>query len=163
MAMSERLRRQLELLNVRYEILPHREVFTAQEVAATTHVPGRLLAKPIVVREGEGRYYMVVVTAPQRVDLAAIHWNTGRPKGRLANEREIAGLFPDCELGAMPPVGRLYDMPTYIDEEFRHHEDIYLQSGNHHEVVKMKFADFEKVAGPFAGEFELHSESKVES
>ena len=162
MAISERLRKELDLQNVGYEVLQHRGAFTAQEVAASTHVPGRLLAKPIVVRETEGHYYMVVVTAPQRVDLAAIHENTGRPKGRLATEQEIAGLFPDCELGAMPPVGRLYGMPTYIDAEFRHHQDIYLQSGNHHEVVRMKFADFEKVAGPFTGEFALHCEWQEE-
>lgn len=160
MALSERLRKQLELHKIPYEILQHREVFTSQEVAQTARVPGRLLAKPIVIREAEDSYYMVVVEAPQHVDLAAIHHNTGRPKGRLATEPEIARLFPDCELGAMPPVGHLYGLPTYIDEEFRRHEDVYLQAGNHREVVKMKFADFEKVAGPFTGEFALHQENK---
>ncbi len=158
--MNERLRKQLEAQKIRYEVLEHREVFTAQEVAQSTHVPGRLLAKPIVVREAEGRFYMVVVTAPQHVDLAAIHRNTGRPKGRLATEQEMATLFPDCELGAMPPVGLLYDLPTYLDEEFRRHEHVYLQAGNHHEVVKMTFADFEKLAGPFTGEFSIHREKE---
>ena len=159
MAINERLRKQLELQKIHYEVLPHREAFTAQEVAETSHVPGRLMAKAVVVRESEGSYSVVVVTAPQHVDLAAIHQQPGRPKGRLASEQEIATLFPDCELGAMPPAGRLYDLPTYIDEEFRRHEDIYFQAGNHHEVVRMRFADFERVAGPFTGEFSLHRDA----
>lgn len=158
MSINERLRRELELRKVPHEVLEHREVVRAQEVAEATHVPGSLLAKPIVIREGDGRYYMVVVTAPQRVDLSAIHQYTGRPRGRLASEAEIESLFPDCEPGAMPPIGHLYGMVTYIDEEFRRHEDVYFQAGNHHEVVKMRFADFENVAGPFIGEFSLHRE-----
>ena len=163
MSVNERLRKELEGRKVAHDVLVHREVFTAQEVAQTSHVPGGLLAKPVVIRETEGLYYMVVVSAPQHADLAAIHRHTGRPKGRLASEEEMARLFPDCELGAMPPIGRLYDMATYLDEEFRRHEDIYFQAGNHHEVVKMKFADFEKVAGPFAGEFSVHrGQSKLE-
>lgn len=159
MALSDRLRKHLEQQKVPYEVLRHREVFRAQEVAETTHVPGKLLAKPVVIRTGDGGYYMVVVTAPQHADLAAIHRKTGRPEGRLATEKEMSSLFPDCELGAMPPIGRLYDMPTYIDEEFRRQDHIYFQAGNHHEVVKMKFADFEKAAGPFSGEFSLHREA----
>lgn len=158
MSINERLRKELERREVPFEVLPHREAFTAQEVAQTSHVPGRLLAKAVVVRESEGGYYMVVVAAPQHVDLAAIHRYTGRPKGRLASEEEIARLFPDCELGAMPPIGRLYGLSTYVDEEFRRHADIYFQAGNHHEVVKMRFADFEKVAGSFTGEFSMHRE-----
>jgi Ala-tRNA(Pro) deacylase len=159
MAINERLRKALEQGNVPYAVLPHREVFTAQETAEASHVPGGLLAKPIVIRLDEGRYCMVVVTAPQHVDLSALHPFTGQKRGRLATEAELAGLFPDCELGAMPPIGHLYGMPTYLDEEFRRHDDICFQAGNHHEVVKMRLGDFEKVAGPFAGESSLHREA----
>lgn len=158
MAIVDRVRKELEQRKVPYELLKHREVFTAQEVAQASHVAGRLLAKPIVIHEGEGRFCMVIVTAPQHVDLSALHQFTGHPRGRLATESEIAGLFPDCELGAIPPIGHLYGIPAYLDEEFRRHDDIYFQAGNHHEVVRMRFADFEKAAGPFAGEFSLHRE-----
>lgn len=158
MALTEPLRRLLEEKKVPYDLMPHREAFTAQEIAQASRVAGRLVAKPVIVRESENNYYMAVVTAPQQVDLATIHRMTGRPKGHLASEDEMRRLFPDCELGAMPPIGRLYGMPTYVDEVFRTHELIYFQPGNHHEVVKMRFVDFEQVAGPFTGEFSLHRE-----
>ena len=158
MALSERLHKLLERNKVQYEVLPHREAFTAEEVASTSHVAGRLLAKPVIVREAEGRWYMAVVSAHEHVSLATIHRVTGRPKGRLATEEELRRLFPDCELGAMPPIGALYGIPSYLDEGFRRNQDIYFQAGNHHEVVRMRFADYERLAGPFLGEFTLHRE-----
>jgi Ala-tRNA(Pro) deacylase len=158
MALNNRLLELIERLKLRYDVLEHREAFTARQVAETTHVSGRLLAKPVVIREEGGRYSMAVVSAGEHVDLAAIHHEAGRPKARLAEEIELAKLFPDCEVGAMPPVGRLWGLPTYLDVEFRRHEDIYFQAGNHREVVRMKFADFEKLIGPLAGEFTLHRE-----
>lgn len=158
MSLNERLQKEIDRHPVPLEILDHYTAFTAQRVAQAAHVPGHLLAKPVVVREEGGEYYMAVVTAPQHADLNEIRRVTGRPKGHLADERELLRLFPDCEIGAMPPIGRLYGMPTYLDVEFRNHADIYFQSGNHREVVKMKFAAYEKLAGPFAGEFSLHRE-----
>jgi Ala-tRNA(Pro) deacylase len=134
-------------------VLPHREFFTASQVAQSTHVPGRLFAKPVVIHDPEGGYSMVVVTAHEHVDLDAFQRFTGHTHGRVADELEIAQLFPDCEVGAMPPVGRLYGLPTYLDERFRDEPDLYFQAGNHHEVVRMAYADFVAVARPFTGEF----------
>ena len=159
MALNQRLRELLYQRKLPYEILSHHEAYTAQEVAQATHVAGRLVAKPVVVRESEHRFYMAVVAAPQHVDLSNIHRVTGRPKGRLATEDEIRRLFPDCEVGAMPPIGWIYDLPLYMDQEFRDHEDIYFQAGNHVELVKMRFDDYEKLAGPFTGEFTVHREA----
>ena len=159
MAPIDRLKKLLDQSQVRYEVLPHREAFTAQEVAQASHVAGRLFAKPVVVREATNHFYMAVVSAPQHADLKNIHRMTGRPEGCLATEDELRRLFPDCELGAMPPIGRLYDLPMYVDEEFRNHESIFFQAGNHHEVVRMRFADYEKIAGPFTGEFTVHRET----
>lgn len=157
MAINERLRHEIERRGIRCQLLQHREAFTSQQVAQTTHVSGRFLAKPVILREEGGSYTMAIVSAGEHVDLAAIpHAGVGR--AQLADEIELAKLFPDCEVGAMPPVGRLYGLPTYLDEEFRRRPDIYFQAGNHHEVVHMKFADYEKLAGPFAGEFTLHRE-----
>lgn len=158
MAIVAALQKLLDEEKVPYEVLPHREAFTAQKVAQETHVPGRLLAKAVIVRESDNAYYMAVVTAPEHVDLQLIHHVTGHPKGRLATEVELLELFPDCEVGAMPPIGRLWKLPTYIDAVFRGHRDIYFQGGNHREVVRMRWYDFERIAGPFAGEFMLHRE-----
>jgi Ala-tRNA(Pro) deacylase len=158
MALNQRLRTLFDENEVPHHVFPHREVFTAEEVARTSHVAGALLAKPIIIHESENRWYMAVVSAPQHVDLANIHRMTGRPRGRLATEEELRRLFPDCEVGAMPPFGWLYGMPMYIDEEFRRNDDIWFQAGNHREVVEMRFKDYEKYAGPFVGEFSLHRE-----
>lgn len=157
MAINERLRREIQRLGIRYQLLQHHEAFTSQQVAQSTHVAGRLLAKPVILRGEDGVYAMAIVSAGEHVDLAAIP-HRGSERARLADEIELAKLFPDCEVGAMPPVGRLYGLPTYLDEEFRRHAEIYFQAGNHHEVVHMKFADFVRLAGPFTAEFTLHRE-----
>lgn len=158
MAINARLREEIERLGIRYRVLRHAAEYTAQRVAQATHVPGRLVAKPVILRAADGTYAMVVVTAGQHVDVASIPHVRGGTRASLAGEIELAKLFPDCEVGAMPPVGRLYGMPTWLDDEFRRHPDIYFQAGNHHELIHMKFADYVKLAGPLAGEFSLHRE-----
>jgi Ala-tRNA(Pro) deacylase len=153
MAINPRLLDELERQKLPHEVLLHREFFTATQVAQSTHVPGRLFAKPVVIHDPEGGYSMVVVTAHDHVDLDAFQRFTGHTHGRIASETELAQLFPDCEVGAMPPVGHLYDLPTYVDARFRDEPQIYFQAGNHHEVVKMAFSDFVTVARPLTGEF----------
>ncbi len=158
MAIVGRLQKLLKERKVGWEVMPHREAFTAQKVAQTTHVAGSLLAKVVVVHESTGAFIMTVVPATEHVDLGTLIYMTGRSLDRLATEHELSWLFPDCEVGAMPPFGRLYDMEMYVDSEFHEHADIYFQAGNHHEVVRMKFDDFRKTAGPFSGEYTLHRE-----
>jgi len=120
MAINERLKGLLDQQKVEYETLPHREVFTAQEVAATSHVPGRQLAKVVVVREDGGGYLMVVLPAACRVDLPALKTVTGK--------RKLS--------------------------------DIFFQAGNHREVVRLAYADYERLVGPTVGEFCLHEREK---
>ena len=120
MAINERLKGLLDQQKVEYETLPHREVFTAQEVAATSHVPGRQLAKVVVVRENGGGYLMVVLPAACRVDLPALKTVTGK--------RKLS--------------------------------DIFFQAGNHREVVRLAYADYERLVGPTVGEFCLHEREK---
>lgn len=160
MAMNERLQRFLDREGIACECLPHREVFTAQEVAATSHVPGRQVAKVVVVRQGGAGYLMVVLPAACRVDLAALREVTGQRKLSLAREEEFQGLFPDCDAGAMPPFGNLYDMPVYIDRCFSREKDLYFQAGNHREVARLPYADYERLVRPTAGEFCLHEREK---
>ncbi|HEX7124234.1 MAG TPA: YbaK/EbsC family protein [Thermodesulfobacteriota bacterium] len=157
MALTERLRRFLDEQRVNYQLLPHREAFTAQEVAQASHVPGRELAKALVVREDGARYLMVVLPAPCRIDLAALGRERGTRKLSLASEGEIAELFPDCETGAMPPFGNLYNLPVYVDACLPRSADVFFRAGNHHEVVRMGYPDFERLVQPIAGEFCLHA------
>ncbi len=160
MALGERLRRFLDDQKITYHLLPHREAFTAQEVAQASHVPGRELAKALVLREDMTRYLMLVLPAPCRVDLSALKQEIGKRKLCLASEGELKQLFPDCETGAMPPFGNLYGLPVYVDACFPRTADFFFQAGNHHEVVRMPYQDFERLVRPTVGEFCLHAREK---
>lgn len=163
MAVNDRLKRFLDEQKIEYQTLPHQEVFTAQEVAATSHVSGRQLAKVLVARETGGDYLMVVLPAACRVDLGALRTVAGRRRLSLAAEDEFGRLFPDCELGAMPPFGNLYGLPVYIDACFPPAQDFFFQAGNHHEVVRMRYQEYERLVKPVVGEFCLHEREKSRS
>jgi Ala-tRNA(Pro) deacylase len=146
----------LDERQVWFEVLPHREAFTAQDVAHASHVSGKRLAKVVLVREGVRSFFMCVMPAAAHLDFAILKRMTGRQELGLASEEEISRLFPDCDLGAMPPFASLYGMPLYLDACFRSEPDVYFQAGNHHEVIRMRYADFERLAGPPAGVFCMH-------
>jgi Ala-tRNA(Pro) deacylase len=156
MPCKERLLQLLDSELVWYEVLSHREAFTAQDVAQLSHVSGKRLAKVVVVREGLHRYHMCVIPAHAHVDFAVLRLGTGLKDLGLAGESEIARLFPDCEIGTMPPFGRLYGLPMWLDACLREASDIYFQAGNRHEVVHMLMSDYLQVAGPPNGVFCMH-------
>ena len=156
MALNDRLKHFLAQQKIEYDTLPHREVFTAQEVAATTHVPGQQLAKVVLVREDGKGYLMVVLPAACRLDVSALTAVSGKRKLSLAGEDEVGRVFPDCEVGAMPPFGNLYDLPVYVDACFPREKELYFQAGNHHEVVRMGYGEYERLVRPVVGEFCLH-------
>jgi Ala-tRNA(Pro) deacylase len=158
MAVNSRLLGLLAKSRIEYELMPHREAFTAQEVAQTTHIRGHRLAKVVLVRAGRGEYLMAVVPASAHVDLELLARISSHKHLELATEGEIQRMFPDCELGAMPPFGNLYGLPVHLDACFEREEDFIFQAGNHHEVVRMTFAEYELLAGPFAKVTCLHRE-----
>jgi Ala-tRNA(Pro) deacylase len=152
----ERARRLLETSGVPYETLPHREAYTAQGVAAAVHVSGWSLAKVLVVRApGEGPI-MVVLPASCRLDLAALARVLGKPSVSLVPEGDMKELFPDCETGAMPPFGNLYGLPVWVDASFPRAGEFAFQAGNHHEVVRMRYSEFERLTRPTVAEFSRH-------
>jgi len=161
MAMTERVKRLLDAEGVHHETLPHQEAFTAQEVAEASHVSGRRVAKVLIAKEHEGRYLMVVLPAPCRVDLLALRDAAGTRRLSLASEGELVGLFPDCEMGAAPPFGNLYNMPVYVDACFPRAGDFFFPAGNHHEIVGIPYQDFERLAHPVVGEFCIHEREKI--
>jgi Ala-tRNA(Pro) deacylase len=158
MAVNTRLLALLAKSRIEYELMPHREAFTAQEVAQTAHIRGRRLAKVVLVRSGRSDYLMAVLPASTHVDLELLSRISGHKHLELATEGEMQRVFPDCELGAMPPFGNLYGMPVYLDACLARQEHIIFQAGNHHEVVRMTFAEYERLAGPFAKVACLHHE-----
>ena len=152
----ERAKRLLETDGVAYDTLPHHEAFTAQGVAAAAHVSGWQLAKVLIARAPGEAPVMVVLPASCRLDLAALARVMGKPSVRLVPEEELAALFPDCETGAMPPFGHLYGMAVYVDACFPKVGGFAFQAGNHHEVVRMDYAAYERLAQPAVVEICRH-------
>ncbi|MFQ5665185.1 MAG: aminoacyl-tRNA deacylase [Candidatus Binatia bacterium] len=132
---------------VAYEILSHRQAFTAQETAQAQRIPGMEMAKVVILRSGAD-FIMVTVPAPYRVDLDHAKTVLGKPELALASEQEFAGLFPQCEAGAMPPFGNLYNLPVYVDQLLTRDEHIVFNAGTHTQVVKMRYADFARLVQP---------------
>jgi len=160
LATNDRLKRFLDQERTEYETLPHREVFSSREVAAESHVAERQLAKVLAIKEEGDGHLMVILPAACRLDMTALKHAAGRHKLSLVQEDEMGRLFPDCEVGAMPPFGNLYGMPTYVDACFPRAQDIVFQAGNHHEVVRMRYADYERLVKPAVGEYCLHEREK---
>jgi Ala-tRNA(Pro) deacylase len=152
----ERAKRLLDDNGVAYETLPHREAHTAQGVAAATHVSGWLLAKVLIVRPSDESPLMVVLPASCRLDLDALAQALHKPSVTLLSEVDLGALFPDCEPGAMPPFGQLYGMPVWVDSSFSKAADFAFQAGNHHEVIRIRYADYERLAQPAVAQFCRH-------
>ncbi len=145
--MCEKLKRYLDENKVGYEVIRHGEAYTAQELAAAMHVKGRLMVKVVIVNSEKG-YIMAALPADRRVDIAALRTALGLKMVALATEEEFKRLFPDCEPGAMPPFGNLYNIPVYVDKVLTEDRDIVFQAGNHYEAVKMGYGDFERLVKP---------------
>ncbi len=146
MTVCNRLREFLDSHHIKYSVLAHSQAFTAQEVAQRMHIPGREMAKTVVVKTPHS-LALVVVRAPDRVDMDLVSAVLGTD-ARLATEQEFSDAFPDCELGAMPPFGNLYDIPTLVDEELSKDEEIFFNAGTHTEAIRMKLSDLRTLAKP---------------
>jgi Ala-tRNA(Pro) deacylase len=144
---STRLTAFLDSRGVKYVTLKHSPAFTAAEVAASTHVTGRDFAKTLVVNI-EGELAMVVLPATRRLVLNDLREMLENAHAQLATEAEFLCRFPDCEVGAMPPFGNLYDMPVYVASSLSDEPEIAFNAGTHTEVIKMAYKDFERLVNP---------------
>ena len=137
----------LDSHRVRYVSIKHSPAFTAQELAAATHIPGKEVAKTVVVKL-DGELALVVLPAPEMVRMNHLRVETASDYVELASEEEFKGRFPDCEVGAMPPFGNLFEMRTLVEESLTEDEDIAFNAGSHTELVRMSYADFEELVQP---------------
>lgn len=140
---------------VYFSMHEHPPAYTAQEVAAEEHVSGNLLAKAVVVSAGE-RYVMCVVPASYKVDMKKAAKKLGVKSVRLADETELAKLFPDVEVGAEPPFGNLYDLTTLVDEHLAADDEIMFQAGSHRHAIRMKYADYASLTEPDVADLAIH-------
>jgi Ala-tRNA(Pro) deacylase len=135
-----------------FEVMKHSQAYTMQEVAAALHVPGKQVAKVVMVKAA-GEMAMLVLPAPYRLDFAKVGGVLGSRSVTLAGEEDFQDLFPDCETGAMPPFGNLYDLPVYVDQSLAEEEGIVFRIGSHRETMKVAYTDFERLARPQVAEF----------
>lgn len=147
MALLVRLQELLDRSGVAYSHTVHPLAYTARAVAAAEHLSAQQVAKVVVLFADNG-YRMVVLPANKVVDFEELRLHLGFTHVRLATERELTDLFPDCELGAMPPFGGLYGIPVYMDSALLADETIAFNGGTHRDVVHMRREDFRRVASP---------------
>lgn len=141
------LRDFLDQNKVKYLVISHSVAYTAQGIAALTHTPGKELAKTVIVVV-DGRLAMAVVPASFRIDLLRLKKHLRSESVELATEGEFRGQFPDCETGAMPPFGNLYGLDVFVDESLALDKEIAFNAGSHRELVRMSFADFQRLVKP---------------
>lgn len=146
--------------HVAYSLIPHRAAYTAQEEAAMAHVPGRQWAKTVAC-VADDRPVLAVVPAPARVDLDRLRELAGARDAHLASERELERLYPDCEVGAMPPLGPLYGQPVFVDRALAAADEIVFDAGSHSNAVRMKYEDFARVVRPTVGEFQRTPDAPI--
>lgn len=137
----------LKQRGVRYEKHTHPVTYTSQHLADVEHVSGYMVAKPVIVKGAE-KFAMCVLPAPKHLDTHRAASALGEPEVRLATEEEMAKLFPDCELGAEPPVGSLFGLTTVMDSSLKDDEYLVMQAGTHHESVKLRREDWERLCEP---------------
>ncbi len=144
---AQKLKQFLDSNNVKYVSIRHSPAYTAQEIAASAHIKGKELAKTVIVKI-DGEFTMVVLPASSHVHMGHLQEAVKAKSVALASEEEFKSLFADCEVGAMPPFGNLYDMAVYVANELTEDEEIAFNAGSHTELVKMAYKDFERLADP---------------
>jgi Ala-tRNA(Pro) deacylase len=143
----QRLANLLDQNNIHYQLIPHSDTYTSAATGAVTHIPGREIAKTVMVRV-DGLPVMSVIPGSRHLDLNALKKELGTKDVQLMTELEFASAFPDCEIGAMPPLGLLYQLPVYVDDRLSREVEIAFNAGSHHELIRLSYKEFERLQHP---------------
>ncbi len=154
----KKLKQFLDENKIKYVSIQHSPSYTAQEIAASAHIPGKELAKTVMVKIDD-RMAMAILPATQQVDFHQLSRAAKAQEIELATEEEFADKFPGCEIGAMPPFGNLYGMDVYVDESLTEDETIAFNAGSHTELIKLPYADFERLVQPKVANFSAKEET----
>jgi Ala-tRNA(Pro) deacylase len=146
----------LDRFNVRYQVTEHPAAYTAQALAQAEHVSGYQVIKPVLV-EADGQMILCALPACGRIDLEALRDDLEAEDVRLVDEQALRQVFEGCELGAEPPIGALFGLPTIADESLFAQPRVTFQAGNHHEAVTMSIDDYRRLAQPGIGRFVIHA------
>ena len=141
---------------VKYVVISHSPAFTAQEIAAAAHIRGKELAKTVVIKI-DGKMAIAVLPASYNIQFESLKAMLGAETVRLAYEQEFIDKFPDCEIGAMPPFGNLYNMDVFVAESLADTKEIVFNACSHDQLIKMDYSDFEKLVKPVRLKFTYHT------
>jgi len=143
----QRLIKFLDQNKVHYTLISHSDTYTAAATGAVTHIPGRGIAKTVMVRIN-GRPAMAVIPGSRHLNLNALRKALGAKDVQLMTEQEFVDAFPDCDPGAMPPLGVLYQLDVYVDERLSREAEIVFNAGSHHELARLAYKDFDRLQRP---------------
>ena len=146
------LKKFLDEHHIKYVVISHSPAYTAQEIAASAHVRGKELAKTVMLKV-DGHLALAVLPASRHIDFELLRKAVGARTVGLASEREFKGLFPECEVGAMPPFGNLYGLKTYVADALAEDDTIAFNAGTHTELIRMPYGDFARLVNPMVLEF----------
>jgi Ala-tRNA(Pro) deacylase len=149
---TSKLTEYLDHNHIKYEKIEHTPSYTAQEIAATAHVRGKDLAKTVMIKIDD-KIAMAVLPALYKIDFGLLKKATGAKKIELASEEEFEDIFPDCEIGAMPPFGNLYGIEVFVAEKLTEDEEIAFNAGSHTELIKLSYKDMERLVHPKVAKF----------
>jgi Ala-tRNA(Pro) deacylase len=152
----QKLKQFLDDQGVKFVTISHSPAYTAQEIAASAHIPGKELAKTVMVKL-DGDLAMVVLPATEHVSMERLRTVTGATRVELATEAEFRDVFPGCEVGAMPPFGNLWDLAVFVDQRLREDEQIAFNAGSHTELVQLPYGEFERLVDPTVAELAAHA------
>lgn len=148
----EKIKKYLDEQHVKYVIMKHSKAYTAQEVAAAAHIPGKHFAKTVVVKI-DGKLAFAVLPATDHVHTEKLAKSVGAKSVELAEEKDFRDSFPDCEPGAMPPFGNLFDMEVFVSPHLTEADMIAFNAGSHTEIMQLSYSDFEKLVNPAVVKF----------
>jgi Ala-tRNA(Pro) deacylase len=152
---AKKLKEFLDRYEVPYISIKHPHAYTAQQVAASAHIPGKNMVKTVMIMIHE-KMAMAVLPATFHVDFNLLREITGEKEVRLASEQEFKYMFPDCETGAMPPFGNLYNMVVYAAKVLTEDDEIAFNAGTHSEIIQMTYRDYERLVHPRVLKFAMH-------
>lgn len=143
MAIAITLQNYLDRSGIHYDVLPHSHTTSSIGTAKATGIPGDDVAKPVILGDENG-YLMAVTPATHHIELGQLSRQLERRLG-LATEQELASLFADCDLGAIPPIGEAYHLDVVVDDSLNNCSDVYFEAGDHTELIHVRGQDFQKL------------------
>jgi Ala-tRNA(Pro) deacylase len=156
MALLKKIQEYLEKEKIAYKASCHPTAYTALEVAGVEHIPGKQMVKSVIIKSGDNSYLMCVMPAIHLVDFEKLRKVSKMDNLRLAEEEEIANIFPDYEIGAEPPFGHLHGLKVFADKILEEDDEIAFNAGTHTDIVRIKFKDFKRVVNPLIADIGTH-------